>query len=120
MVLLAEIDDIQRFARPAKLHAYAGLIPSTQASGGKTYHGRIIKHSNKYLRWAMIEAAWPAIRKDGTLRDIYQRIAGRRGANIAKVAVARRLLTIVYRLLMEKRDYLPGTEKQTSAGLVRA
>ena len=120
MVLVAEIDDIHRFASAAKLHAYAGLIPSTQASGGKTYHGQIIKHSNKYLRWALIEAAWPAIRKDGTLRDIYERIAARRGGNIAKVAVARRLLTIAYRLLMENLDYLPGTKIQTSAGLVRA
>ena len=118
LVLVAEIDDIHRFSSAAKLHAYAGVIPSTQASGGKTYHGRIIKHSNKYLRWAMIEAAWPAIRKDETLREIYERIAVRRGGNIAKVAVARRLLTIVYRLLMENRDYLPGTTIQTSAGLI--
>jgi len=118
MVLISEIDDINRFPRPAKLHAYAGLIPSTHASGGRTHHGRIIKASNKYLRWAMIEAVWPAIRKDWSLQALYERLARRKGANIAKVAVARRLLTIVYRVLAEHRDYRPVVVmKQTSVGL---
>ncbi len=39
----AEIDDIRRFRNPKKLAAYAGLVPSAYSSGGKTYHGKIIK-----------------------------------------------------------------------------
>ncbi len=46
----AEIDDISRFRNPKKLAAYAGLVPSTYSSGGKTYHGKIIKQGNKWLR----------------------------------------------------------------------
>jgi len=118
MLLLSEIDDVRRFASVGKLHAYAGLIPSTYSSGGRTYHGRIIKSSNKYLRWAMVEAVWPAIRQDVELHQYYHRLARRKGANTAKVATGRRLLSIVYRVLKEDRDYRPGGRlSRTSAGL---
>lgn len=100
-----EIDDIERFPNPKKLAAYVGLVPSTYVSGNKAFHGRITKQGNKYLRWALVEAVWPAIRKDGELRSYYQRIKTRKGANPAKVATARRLLTIVYHILKEKRSY---------------
>lgn len=105
MLLVSEIDDIARFATPAKLHAYAGLIPSTHASGGKVYHGRLIKASNKYIRWAMIEAVTGATRKDAGLRRFHGRLAERKGKPVARVATARRLLTIVYRMWKEERDY---------------
>jgi len=105
MLIVSEIDDISRFGNPKKLHAYAGLVPSTYASGGRQYHGRLIKAGNPYLRWAMIEAVWPALRKDPALNECYQRIKRRKGANKAKVAAARRLLTIVYRVLKENRPW---------------
>lgn len=105
LLIVSEIDDIRRFASPKKLHAYAGLVPSTYASGGRTFHGRITKAGNKYLRWALVEAVWPAIQKDVGLRDVYENLRRRKGANPAKVATARRLLTIVYRVLSEQREY---------------
>ena len=105
LLVVSEIDDINRFRSPAKLHAYAGLVPSTYSSGGRTYHGRIIKQGNKYLRYAMIEAVWPALSKCMDLEKVYNRVYSRRGANSAKVAAARRLLTIVYRVLKEDREY---------------
>lgn len=56
-VLVAkEIDDIGRFRDEKKLCAYAGLVPSTYASGGKVFHGRITKTGNKWLRAAFVEA----------------------------------------------------------------
>jgi transposase len=105
LLIVSEIDDIERFRSDKKLHAYAGLVPSTYSSGGRTFHGRIIKAANKYLRWSMVEAVWPAIRKDTGLNQFYKRIARRKGANPAKVATARRLLTIVYKILKENREY---------------
>jgi transposase len=105
LLVVSEIDDIERFARPEKLHAYSGLIPSSRGTGGKIYNGKLIKAGNKYLRWAMIEAVIPAIHKDMTLRLHYQKIAQRKGSNKAKVVVARKLLTIIFRLLKEKRYY---------------
>lgn len=109
-----EIADIGRFSRPAELHSYAGVIPSTYSSGERTYHGPITKQGNVWLRWAALEAVYPAIKKDLGLRILYSRLARRKGANVAKVAVARRLLTIIYRVLTEKRDYIPAM-KQSAA-----
>jgi transposase len=100
----AEIDDIGRFRSAKKLAPYAGIVPSTYASGGKTYHGRIIKQGNKWLRWAFIEAAAPAVASDPELKELYQRLRAK-GSNRAKVAVARRLLTIAFQMLREERAY---------------
>jgi transposase len=105
LLLVSEIDDIERFRSDRKLHAYAGLIPSTHSSAGRTFHGRIIKTGNKYIRWAMIEAVWPAVRSDTGLNNYFQRLSCRKGVNQAKVCTARRLLTIVYKVLKEKREY---------------
>ncbi len=105
-VLVAiEIGDINRFANAEKLHAYAGVIPSTHSSGGKIYHGKIIKSGNRWLRWAAVEAVWPAIKSDFQLRAFYEKHARRKGNNVAKVITARKLLSIIYRVLKENRPY---------------
>jgi len=105
LLIANEIGDIARFHNKNKFASYAGLIPSVHASGGKIFHGRIIRHGNKYLRWALIEAVWPAIRKDLSLREYYESLKVRKGANQAKVAVARRLSIIVYSVLSQNRTY---------------
>jgi len=111
VLLAVEIDDVGRFLRPEKLAAYAGLVPSTYASGGYTHHGRITKRGNKWIRWACIEAVHPATRQDPALAALYQRLKATKGANVAKVAVAKRLLTIAYRVLSEGRPYRPAEEQ---------
>lgn len=105
LLIANEIDDISRFKDKSKLASYAGLIPSVFASADKVFHGRIVRHGNKYLRWAFVEAVWPAIRKDLSLREYYESLKVRKGANQAKVAVARRLSIIVYRVLSQNRTY---------------
>jgi transposase len=111
VLLWAEIDGISRFANPKKLASYAGLVPSTYSSGGKTFHGRLTKHGNKWIRWAMVEAVVPAITSDYWLRSHYEHIKSRRGSNTAKVAVARRLLTLVHRVLTQRRPYRDAKEQ---------
>ncbi len=122
VLILYEIDDISRFRDAKKLCSYAGLVPSTYASGGKVFHGRITKTGSKWLRWAAIEAAQTAVRSDPEFRGYYQHIRIRKGTNAAKVATARRLLTIVYRLLYQGRLYEKRTmqlsNKATPAALV--
>jgi len=105
LLILYEIDDISRFRDEKKLCAYAGLVPSTHASGGKVFHGRITKTGSKWLRWAAIEAAQTAVRSNPEFHAYYQRLRMKKGSNAAKVATARRLLTIVYRLLLQERPY---------------
>jgi transposase len=114
VLVAVEIGDITRFESAAHLHSYAGVIPTTHASGGRISHGHITKAGNHWLRWAALEAVIPATMKSLELRVFYNRLARRKGPNVAKVAVARRLLTIIYRVLKEKRDYIPDA-KITSA-----
>jgi transposase len=104
-LIAAEIDGVERFISPKKLAGYAGLVPSTYSSGGKTWNGRIIKGGNKWLRWAFVEAVIPAIRCDEELKEEYERIKAKKGYNKAKVAIARKLLTMTYHVLKEKRNY---------------
>jgi transposase len=115
VLMAVEIADIKRFPRAADLHSYAGVIPSTHSSGERTYHGHITKQGSSWLRWAALEAVYPAIKTDLMLRTLYNRLARRKGPNVAKIAVARRLLTIIYRILTEKRDYFPDAMKQSAA-----
>jgi len=102
-----EIGDIGRFDSASNLNSYAGVIPSTHSTGNKTYHGKLIKGGNRWLRWAAVEAVIPATRKDFELKVFYDKRARRKNANVAKVATAKRLLTIIYKILKEKRCYEP-------------
>lgn len=102
-----EIGDVGRFDCAGKLYCYAGVIPSTHSSGERTYHGRIINEGNKWLRWAVVEAVIPACKKDFDIKVFYDKRARRKDNNVAKVATARRLLTIIYRILKEGRQYIP-------------
>jgi transposase len=107
VLVATEIGDVRRFEKAEKLHSYAGVIPSTYTSGDRSYHGKMIKQGNKWLRWAAVEAVWPAIRSDFDLKLFYQRRVRRKSANSAKMATAKRLLTIIYRVLKERREYIP-------------
>lgn len=114
-VIAHEIDGIQRFLSPEKLCAYAGLAPTTDSSGGKTYQGRLMMQCNKWLRWAYVEAAWVAIGCDPYFRAFYnaQRCRGKK-PNTAIIIVAKRLCRISYQLLTQQRDYEKRTFSPTA------
>jgi transposase len=103
--VLAFIGQIDRFASSGKLTSYAGLVPSLHQSGNKAYHGPITKSGQPILRWLMTEAARCAIRFDPHWQRVYQRIAKRRGSNIAVVAVARKMLVVIWHLLKNRSIY---------------
>ncbi len=106
-----EVDEILRFPSASRLVAYSGLCPSTQSSGDKTYHGRMLRQCNKWLKWAFIEAAWVAVGCDPYFGGIYRRHRARgKGANKAITIVARRMCSIAFAILKEQRAY----QKRTS------
>jgi transposase len=96
MLVIAEIGDISRFRKARKLCAWAGLTPTVRSSDGKARLGHITRQGSRPLRWALVEAAQHSVRGGGPLRQDLERIAKRRGKNIAKVAVARKILTLCY------------------------
>jgi transposase len=104
-LIALEIDDVKRFSNPGKLCAYAGLVPSTYASGGKVRHGRLISSCNRWLKWAFVEAAWIAQRTSPYCHEYFERIKRRKGANSAATALARRLCEITWHCLIGNRRY---------------
>ena len=106
MLISTEIDGIERFPSPSKLCSYAGLVPSTHSSGGRTYHGKITSEGNRWLRWALVEAAVPASYADAEIKERLDTFRKRKGANVAKTAMARWLLKVVYHVLKERRPYI--------------
>ena len=94
-VFVAEIGDAARFADPPHLCSWAGLTPTHRESDTVVRRGHITKQGSKLVRWAAVEAIQH--QPDGTKIALdRQRIEARRGRNIAKIAAARKLLTLVY------------------------
>jgi len=104
-LIKTEIGDVRRFSSSSKLCSYTGIVSSTYSSAGKIWHGRITNQGNRWLRWAMVEAVKPALSTNGELRSYYDRIRYKKGPKAAKLAVARRLLAIVYRVLKERDSF---------------
>jgi len=105
MVVLCEIGDINRFSSARKLVRWAGLCPSLHQSGDRCRMGKIIKQGNKWVRWALVQAAHQAARHDPELRRFFERVAGRRGVQKAVVAVARKMLVSIYYVLKRGEPY---------------
>ncbi len=104
--LVGVIGDIARFPTPGQLVAYLGLDPRVSQSGNDpAHHGRISKQGASEARHVLVEAAWVATRTAGPLRAFAQRLAARRGWNIAIVAVARKLTVIAWHMLTRGEDY---------------
>jgi Transposase and inactivated derivatives len=97
-VFVAELGDVTRFADPNRVCSWTGLTPRHRESDTTVHRGAITKQGSRLVRWAAIEAV-QHLPKGSPLRATYDRIIERRGVkarNIAKVAVARKLLTLVY------------------------
>lgn len=94
-VFCAEIGDVSRFPGPKSLSQWVGLTPKHRESDLKAWRGKATKRGSRLVRWAAIEAI-SKMRGGPKLRVDYHRIADRRGRNIARVAVARKLLALVY------------------------
>ncbi len=105
MLVLSEMGPVTRFPTAKKLVSYAGLAPGTRQSAEHTFHGRITKQGNKYIRWVLVEAAQNASRYDPKLRGLYQRVATRRGHQKAITAVARKMLVSIYYVLKRHEEY---------------
>jgi transposase len=88
----AEVGDFARFDRRDAITRYAGLNPRLFSSADTVRTGRIAKAGSSDLRWALVQAAWTAVRCDDSVKRIWLRLRQRIGGKRAIIAIARRLL----------------------------
>jgi len=105
--ILAEIGEFRDFSSANKLAAYCGLVPSVYQSAGKLINGHITKHGSPHIRRIIIEVAHAIIltKRLSKLKKFFLRIKARRGAKIGIVALARKVLCILYHLLVRRELY---------------
>ena len=104
--ILAEIGlDMTRFPTAGHLTSWARLAPGVKESAGKKKGKASTGHGNSYLARVLGNAAAAAGRTDTFLGERYRRIARRRGAKRAVVAISRSILVIIWHLLSD-----PGTQ----------
>jgi transposase len=94
-ILVAEIGDVSRFRSAAALCSWAGLTPKHKESDTTVRRGGVTKQGSRLVRWAVIEGT-VRYHGGGKLAVDYRAIAERRGKNKATVAIARKVLTLVY------------------------
>jgi transposase len=103
--LLAEIGDIQRFHSAKALCNWAGVTPKVKSSDVHVRHGRISKQGPALVRATMTRAAIIAARSSKRWYHVHEKLCLRCSRQAAKVAVARRLLTVIYYMLKRQEPY---------------
>lgn len=103
----AEVGDWKRFATPQALSSYAGLVPRQRSSGSSVHMGHITKVGSKVLRYSLVEASFRVrdTEKCKTLYNFYERLVPKTGAKKARVALARKMLTILWYMVKSNTPY---------------
>jgi transposase len=105
MTVLGAIGEITRFESPKHLVSYSGLNSGLEQSGMKLRSKKITKEGRKDLRWAMVEVAQRAVKSDPLWKHRFNELQRRMHRNQAIVAIARRLLELVWYVLSRKQPY---------------
>jgi transposase len=105
ITLLSRIGDIKRFKNPDSLANYFGLTPGCHNTGGKQRVGGITKRGNTVARQVLNFAVIHIVRKDPAMKARHKKIKNRRGAKTARVAVMRKLTTIIWHILRWEKPY---------------
>lgn len=105
LAFLADVGDITRFSSARKLNAYLGVVPTVRASGGKAIIGHINKRSRSLSRGLFSQIVFHFANASPAMHDFYAATKARRGAGRSRIAVMRRLFSIMRRMLLDDVDY---------------
>jgi len=106
MIILTELETINRFRNIDKMCGYIGLVPSTKSSGEKEKTGDITPRGHNVLRTALIESSWTAIRNDPSLMKSYLSYIKRMDSNKAIIKIAKKLLSRIRFVLNNNKPYI--------------
>jgi transposase len=106
LALLCRIGSVKRFLRSHSLANYWGLTPGCRNSGENNQRlGRITKAGSSMARFLLAQMVYQTLRRDARLREWYRRIKRKRGSSIARVAVMRKLATIIWHMLTKRKTF---------------
>ena len=105
VAISSRIAGIERFKRPRSLANYFGLTPGSRSSGEKERLGRITKAGSGMARWVLGQASKHILRTDGAMRAWFKKIKRKKGGGVARVAVMRRMATILWHMLTKRKTY---------------
>jgi transposase len=111
MIILTEIETINRFANIDQLCGFIGLVPSTSTSGDNEIIGEITPRGHSILRSAIIESAWIAARIDPALNKSYHDYCKRMEPNKAIIRIARKLVSRISFVLKNNQPYVYSVVK---------
>jgi transposase len=118
LTILAAIGPIDRFPSPKKLVGYAGLGTRRHDSGQKHSGGKITKAGRRDLRWALVNAAQAASRTHPHWKAELARLEPRTGRNKAIVAIARKLLVVIWHVLTKREADRHANPEQVASGFI--
>jgi len=106
VALACRVGRVGRFPRAASLANYWGLTPGCRNSGENNQRlGSITKAGSSMARWLLGQVTIKVLRRDARLREWFKRLKRRRGASIARVAVMRKLATVIWHMLSRRMTY---------------
>lgn len=109
LMVIAEVADFSRFASPEKLASYAGLIPRQRSSGGTVRFGSLTNTGSRHLRTALVETAMRITETNAPeLYQFVERLKPTTGAKRARVALARKILVIMWAMAKTGEPYRPS------------
>jgi transposase len=118
---ISVVDEAKRFQSAHQVESYLGLVPSEDSSGGKRRLGSITKKGNSYLRSLLVQAAWSIVRNGDKSEPLYlwvTQLIQRRGKRIAVIALARRLVGVLWAMWRDGTVYdAPHLARQNTRGI---
>jgi transposase len=105
LAFLADVWDITRFSSQRKLNSYLGVVPNAKTSGGKDRSGHISRASRNLTRWILSQSIPHITNSSPVMEKYYGELIHRRGVGRARVAVMRRTVGIMRRILLSRKKY---------------
>jgi transposase len=111
LAFLSDVGDITRFSSQKKLNAYLGVVKNAKDSGGKTQNGHITKKSRHLTRWILTQSIPHIVKSSSYMQEYYVNLKAKRGVGRSRIAVMRKTIGIMRRLLLNKETYRYCDEK---------